>query len=80
MKEVLYTISRRHMEYKKGRKVGWTVLADPSDCDGTDLYCLEPFRINKDTLIYLINNTEHPTVKNVHIIFRNGNSDAYEIK
>ena len=68
------------MEYEKGRKVGWTVLAEPSNSDETDLYCLAPFHINKDTPIYLINNTEHTTANNVHLIYRNGNSDAYEIE
>ena len=49
--KVLYTVSRGHMEYKRRRKGGWAVLAEPFDCDRTDLDCLEPFQINEDTLI-----------------------------
>ena len=49
--KVLYTVSSGHMGYKKGKKGGWADLAEPFDYDGTYLYCLEPFQINKDTLI-----------------------------
>ena len=31
--KALYTVSSGHMEYKKVRKVSWTVLAEPSDYD-----------------------------------------------
>ena len=55
--KVLYTIYIRHTEYYKARKGGWTVLAEPSDYDRMYFYCLEPFYINEDTLIYLINKT-----------------------
>ena len=41
------------MEYEKGRKKGWTVLAKNFDYYGTDLYSLEPFQINEYTLIYI---------------------------
>ena len=69
--KVLYTIYIRHTEYYKARKGGWTVLADPYDYDGTDLDCLDTFQINKDTLRYLINNTEQPTSNNMHLIYQN---------
>ena len=66
--KVLYTISRRHMEYEKVSKGGWNVLAEPSNYYGTGLNCLDPFQINKGTLIYLIKKTEDPTANSVHII------------
>ena len=47
----LYTISSGHTEYEKRRKGGWDVLAELFNYDGTDLDCLEPFHINKYTLI-----------------------------
>ena len=33
----LYTVSSAHMEYEKGRKFGWTILAEPFYYDGTNL-------------------------------------------
>ena len=76
--KVLYTIYIRHTEYYKARKGGWTVLADPSDYDGTDLDCLGPFKINEDTLIYLIKKTEQPTANILHLLYRIGNNNASE--
>ena len=67
-KNILYTVSRRYMECDKSKKDGWAVLAEPFDYDGTDLDCLEPFHINKDTLVYLIKKTDHNTSNNVHLI------------
>ena len=62
--KVLYIVSRGHMEYKRRRKGGWTVLAEPFDCDRTYLDCLEPLQINEDTLKHLIknNNQTSPTM------------------
>ena len=55
-------------------------MAEPYDCDRTDFYFLETFQFNEDTLIYLINNTEHTTANKVHMVYWNSNSDASEIK
>ena len=35
--KVLYTVSSGHTEYEKGRKVGWTILAEPFYYDRTNL-------------------------------------------
>ena len=53
-------------------------MAETSNYDRTYLDCLQPFKINKDTLIYLTNNNDHPTTNSVHLIYQNGNSDAPE--
>ena len=71
----LYTVYIVHMEYGKGKKGGWTVLSETSDYNGTDFNCLDPFQITEDILIYLINNTEQPTINSVCLIFLNGSSN-----
>ena len=71
--KVMYTVSSGKMKYGLGRKCGWTVLAEPFDYNRTDLDCLDPFKINKDLLIYLTNNTDQNTSNNVNLIYRNGN-------
>ena len=53
---------------------------EPSGYDGTGLDFLEPFKINKDTLIYLIKKPEHLTANNMRLIYRKGNIDASESK
>ena len=35
--KVLYTVSRRHVEYEKFRKGGWAVLEESFDYDVKDL-------------------------------------------
>ena len=80
VEKVLYIVSSRHTEYEKGRKGGWAVLAKPFDCDKKGLDFLEPFHINEDTLIYLVQKTDQPTANNMNFIFRNRNNNAYESK
>ena len=63
---VRLTVSTTMMKWI--RSSGWHVIAEPAEYDGTNDDVLEPFPINEETLIYLIKNTEQPTVLNVRMV------------
>ena len=56
------------MQFEKGRKGGWAVLAELSEYDGTNDHLLEPYSINMETLIYSIQNIEQPPNLNAKMV------------
>ena len=75
--EKTYTVYEKNMFYQKGRGGGWCILAAPPEFDGENDDLLEPYMVNEETLIYLIENTEQPSDLNVEIVKKStGNSDT----
>ena len=55
--EVLGLASPSKTKMKYIRRSGWHVMAEPPDYDGSNDELLEPFHIDKETLICLIQGT-----------------------
>lgn len=70
--DLILTISRDKMQYEKGRKGGWAVLAEPPEYDGSNDDILEPLTINEECLIFMIAKTDQPKKLNVEKVYPKG--------
>ena len=73
--DVTYTISTEKMHWQRGRNGGWNVLAEPPAYDDTNDALLEPYQINADCLISLIQQTEQPPLLNIQIVEKDLDED-----
>ena len=60
-----YTISDRVMHWQPYRGGGWCVLGEPAEYDGTNDDVLQPFLINEECLIPLIEAAEQRPLLNI---------------
>ena len=60
-----YTISEDKMHWQPYRGGGWCVLGEPAEYDGTNDDVLQPFLINEECLIPLIEAAEQPPLLNI---------------
>ena len=74
--DVTYTIpTKKRMHCQRGKNGGWNVLAEPPAYDGTNDAPLEPYQINADCLIFLIQQTEQPPLLNIQIVEKDLDED-----
>ena len=60
-----YTISDNKIHWQPYRGGGWCVVGEPADYDGTNDDVLQPFLINQECLIPLIEAEEQPPLLNI---------------
>ena len=63
-----YTISDSKMHWQPYRGGGWCVLGEPAEYDGTNDDVMQPFMINQECLIPLIEAEEQPPLLNIEKI------------
>ena len=66
--EVLRLASPSKTKMKYIRRSGWHVMAEPPDYDGSNDELLEPFPIDEETLIYLIQGSKQSDHINVKMV------------